>query len=471
MKIFIKLLLLFSLIAIIKCSSPVIKKNHIKPYGGNTRYWQYKNKPVLLLGASDDDNLFQLASGELEQQLNRLRDAGGNYIRNTMSSRDSGNVWPFYRQPDGKYDLDQWNKVYWDKFENLLKLTNERDIIVQIEIWDRFDFSRDPWKVNPFNPVNNINYSGEESGLDSDYPKHPGSDVQPFFHSVIGMPLYKPVLGTVKKYQEIFVNKLLSYSLQYGNVLYCMDNETNTPPMWGKYWMSFIQEKAGDVEVYTTDMFDEFFKPQSCRTCRAAISEPATYTFLDVSQINSRNFGRPHWDTLQWILGQREKYELRPVNCVKVYGGGSSSWGSGTNRDGMERFYRDVMGGCAAVRHHRPPSGNGLNGNAMATIKTVRKVESVIKFWDIEPRMNLLDDSQENEAYIAGDGKTFVLYFTKGGKVDFKPGDTITKISGRWINGNSGDWAGDINMTGHDKFEIIAPDIKGCWMAVFSVNQ
>ena len=61
-----------------------------------------------------------------------------------MSDRDLGNEMAFYQNFDKKYDLAKWNDVYWEKFENLLKLANEREIIVQIEIWDRFEHSGDP---------------------------------------------------------------------------------------------------------------------------------------------------------------------------------------------------------------------------------------------------------------------------------------------------------------------------------------
>ena len=233
----------------------------IKPYVENPRYWQYKGKPVLLLGGSMDDNLFLIPG--LEEHLDLLHSVGGNYIRNTMSSRDTGNLWPFYQQSDGYYDLERWNEDYWNKFESLLKLTHERDIIIQIEVWDRFDYSMDFWNANPLNPANNVNYTETECGMAIDYPKHPAGDLQPFFHSIPGMPRYTKELNLVRKYQEKFVDKMLSYSLKYGNVLYCMDNETSTPPEWGKYWMNFIHEKAGDKKVYTSDMFDKFFRPHS----------------------------------------------------------------------------------------------------------------------------------------------------------------------------------------------------------------
>jgi hypothetical protein len=132
-------ILIIGLFAEINCFSQT--ENEIKPYSKNPGYWQYKGKPTLLIGGTNDDNLFQIE--HLKTHLDSLKDAGGNYIRNTMSDRDLGNKKAFYQNADGKYDLTKWNDVYWKKFENLLKLSYKLDIIVQIEIWDRFDHSRD----------------------------------------------------------------------------------------------------------------------------------------------------------------------------------------------------------------------------------------------------------------------------------------------------------------------------------------
>ena len=81
---------------------------------------------------------------------------GGNYIRNTMSDRDSGNKRAFAEIPHRKYDLNEWNPDYWQRFENLLRLAKERGITVQIEIWDRFDHSRENWLSDPYYSKNNI---------------------------------------------------------------------------------------------------------------------------------------------------------------------------------------------------------------------------------------------------------------------------------------------------------------------------
>ncbi len=439
-------------------------ENDLQPYLDNPRYWQYKGKPVLLLGGTQDDNLFQIPG--LEEHLDLLQSVGGNYIRNTMSSRDSGNAWPFLLQTDGSYDLDRWNEVYWERFESLLRLTYERDIIVQIEVWDRFDFSTDFWKANPFNPANNVNYSKDECGMEEEYPRHPSGDLQPFFHSIPGMPLYSKESELVRKYQERFVEKLLSYSLKYGNVLYCIDNETSTPPEWGKYWMNFIHDKAGEKKVYTTDMFDRFFMPNNCESCLAAIEHPETYEFLDVSQINSRNFNRMHWDTLSWILQERELYSLRPVNCVKVYGGMNSTWGSGSNEDGIERFVRNVIGGCAAVRHHRPPHGNGLGAKSQACIQSVRKIETIVKMWDMTPHLELLSDKDDDEAYLtAKEGEKYVILFPDGGSVKLDLRDFPAEFSCRWISIESGLWGERFSFEGGSLSEIVSPG-PGGWFTV-----
>ena len=129
----------------------------------NPRYWRYKGDPVLLLGGSKTDHIFLL--DDLKAHLDEIRDAGGNYVRNTMSQREGVALKAHLRLPDGRFDLNQWNPVYWERFANCLAWCRERDIIIQIEVWDRFDYSQDMWQHSPWRPSNNINYTGEETGI------------------------------------------------------------------------------------------------------------------------------------------------------------------------------------------------------------------------------------------------------------------------------------------------------------------
>ena len=42
----------------------------------------------------------------------------------------------------------------------MVPMTARRGIIVQIEVWDRFDYSRDNWEPHPYNPKNNEGWEG-----------------------------------------------------------------------------------------------------------------------------------------------------------------------------------------------------------------------------------------------------------------------------------------------------------------------
>jgi hypothetical protein len=408
--------------------------DRIQPWSENPTYWQYKGQPVMLLGGSKTDHLFLL--DDLKEHLDEIHAVGANYVRNTMSQREGIELKPHKLLPDGKFDMDQWNDDYWQRFQNMLKWTHERDIIVQIEVWDRFDFSQQHWEISPWNPGNNVNYTYEQTGFAAEYRAHPSQDRQPFFHSIPGMPNYHARLDRIRQYQEAFVDKMLGYSLDYGHILYCMNNETSTPAAWGQYWIHFIKARAAEkgVTVWATDMFDDAHLGPQAKNALTAFDDPDHYMFVDISQVNSRNFEQTHWDSLKWLLEQVSKAP-RPSNHTKIYGSGYYSFGTGGPEDGIERFWRNILGGSAAARFHRPDAGNGLNDRAKGSVMAARLLERQIKFWDITPHMELLSEREPNEAYVAAKpGECYALYFTNGGSVQLDLSDAPGTFSITWIS-------------------------------------
>ena len=447
------------------------RADRIRPHAAYPSYWEYKREPVLLLGGSKDDNLFQIP--DLQEHLDLLASVGGNCIRNTMSDRqDKGyEAYPYRRLPSGKYDLTQWNDEYWRRFETMLRLTHERDVIVQIEVWDRFDQTdakgNGHWQKSPYRPANNTNYTGRQTGLADRYPAHPSRDRQPFYHSIPGMAQYRPKYDRIRKFQERFVAKMLSYSLPYGNVLYCMNNETSTDPRWGQHWMAFIRGKAAEVgtEVYVTDMFDDAWKPEVSAKLKQAIAQPELYPFLDVSQVNSRNFGEDHWRRSHWAVRQVAA-RPRPLNHTKIYSAGQTSFGSGTPKDGVERFWRNLIAGAASSRFHRPTSGIGLNEISQACIRSARKVETLVKFWHVDAHLDLLRDRGKNEAYLAAKpGEQYVLFFTDAGSVGLDLTQHVGTFRGRWVDINSGEWGDAVEWPAGRVVTVAAPG-PGPWVAV-----
>ena len=62
-----------------------LSANSIKSYSQNTHYWQNKGRPMLLLGGSKDDNLFQLP--DLETHLDSLK-INGDYSLHWINLAD-----------------------------------------------------------------------------------------------------------------------------------------------------------------------------------------------------------------------------------------------------------------------------------------------------------------------------------------------------------------------------------------------
>lgn len=175
---------------------------------------------------------------------------------------------------------------------------------------------------------------------------------------------------------------MLSYSLEYGHVLYCIDNETGGEEAWSTYWTEYIRKASSDANhpVCITEMWDDWKLdgPHHRRT----IDHPERYNFVDVSQ-NNHQKGQTHWDNFQ-ALRKRLVERPRSINTVKTYGAYGNKFGH-TSQDGVARFWRHVIGGAASARFHRPLAGLGLSDPAKAAIRAVRKLESIIKLWELTP--------------------------------------------------------------------------------------
>jgi hypothetical protein len=436
----------------------------LRPWSENAWYWSYHGEPVLLLGGSDDDNLFQWPEKQLLPQLDRLAAAGGNVIRNTMSDRrDKGfEQYPFRQLDDGKYDLNAWNDTYWTRFDRMLRETARRGIFVQIEIWDRFDYTddrgSDRWQAHPYNPGNNVNYSYGESGFARRYPDHPGANRQPFFFTTPRQKNNQVVLP----YQQKFVNKLLEHALPFDHVLYCIDNETSGEEQWSRYWAEFIKQRAAarSKTIYVTEMWDDW--NLAAERHKRTFDHPELYDFVDVSQ-NNHNKGQKHWDNFLHV----RKYlsdRPRPMNTTKTYGASGNKFGH-TDQDGIERFWRHLLAGAASIRFHRPDSGLGLNAKAVACIRAARKLETFVPLWSVEPANELLSDRAANEAYLAADrGRAYAIYFPAGGNVLLDLSDVQTTLQAHWINIDTGEAGPQQTLRGGAKIAVAPPDTQN-WAA------
>ncbi len=155
-----------------------------------------------------------------------------------------------------------------------------------------------------------------------------------------------------------------------------------------------------------------------------------------------------------------------PINTVKTYGADGGRFGN--SRDGVERFWRHVIGGVAAARFHRPDSGLGLGPPAIASLAAARKMESLVRLWNCQPALALLGDRETNEAYTtAQQGQGYIVYFPAGGKVQLNLADAPGEFTLHWISIRDGAWGEKMPQRGGSRVVLKAPD-NGGWLAVLT---
>lgn len=457
-------------------TAPFSEQDRIQPYPSNPFYWQYQGEPLLLIGGAWQDNLFNHPT-RLAEHLDLLVSAGGNYARNTMSHRNIGNVFAWELNDEGLFDLDRFNEEYWSRFEHFLSLAYERDIIVQIEIWDPWDLHEDHqsfggWSFHPFNPINNVTYTPEDSGLpvEADFPPQTNPTDHPFWRSVPALDHNELLLS----YQKAFVDKLLSYSIRYPNILYCMNNETGEPNEWGDFWADYVHSKAteADVSLYITDMR----RNENIRSDDHLhiFDNPERYSFLDISQNNAwSGLGEAHYENILYVR-ERIANHPRPINNNKNYGAARHG-----EDESVARMSRIFFAGGASARFHRPHPyedpdymyeksdfGLGLSPRAQRVIRSLRSVFDEIAFYQMEPRNDLLGNRNENEAYLlANPGNEYAIFFQQEGSVTLNFQGFDDTFHYRWINIDEAEWSNQGVLDPESELLFTTPG-PGQWIVI-----
>lgn len=452
----------------------------IQPHTQNNFYWEYKGQPLLLLGGTWQDNLFNHPI-RLEEHLDLLQAVGGNYVRNTMSHRNVGNEFAFDKNEEGLFDLDKFNIEFWNRFQNFLDICYKRDIIVQLEIWDPWDHYEDHqsfggWSFNPFNPKNNITYTPEESKMTTviDYPPQSKPTDHPFFNTVPDLKNNSLVL----KYQRAFVDKLLSISLNYPNILYCINNESGEEVAWSNFWADYVHQKAENMgkRVHITEMRRR--EDVQADDHRKVFDDWSRYTFIDISQNNAfSGLGQGHYDNIIWVIDYISD-NPRPINSIKNYGAARHG-----EEESIARYCRMVFAGSASARFHRPHPledpkdhqassdyGLGLSPKAQKIIQSMRQVTDKLELSKVNPRNDLLSEREENEAYLlAEEGKQYAIYFP----LDGGDGKVILDLKGvkgkwkiEWVNISENSWSDNSEKIKRRKsIQIQKPD-NGHWACI-----
>ena len=420
-------------------------------------YWKYNGKKILLLGGMAYGEPHLTPKAELLRELDKLKAAGGNYMRMTMVSvydktRVQG-MYPFVKRSDGKFDLNQLNPTFWNYVKILFEETQKREMIVQVELWDQWEFYKGNYDETYWNPKNNINYSSSATGIESSLPDKPYEITPAFFYAYRDRNK-----AVVLKYQRAFIQKLLQVAKPFNNIIYEIGNESLEPQGWNDYWAKYIKSNAGK-KVYVTDQREDY---SSDGNLTYVLKHPVMYNFIDVSQVGMKHittdYHQKHYND---FINVRNKILAsgikRPMNNIKGYKW-VRSWGDaykGGESVSINRLWHGIFAGLAGFAFHPSyyeadsRSGSAMMPNVLRNIKSMRMLEESVDIMRMSPSNHLLNGRSADEAYALASVSQYVVYFT--GKADRTV--TLKRSSSKsiklvWLNPDTGKLGSPITVTG-----------------------
>ena len=443
----------------------------IQPYAGNPMYWEYNGQPTLLLGGMVHGEPHLFTKSELISELDKLKAAGGNYMRDTMAiytKTHVQDVYPFVKRSDGKFDLNQLNPVFWNYVKTFYEETQKRGMIVQVELWDQWEFFKTMWDQGVWNPKNNINYTQSATGIPEVFNDIPYRVRHPFF--LAHQDSNKKV---VLKYQEAYIKKLLNVGKPFNNIIYEIGNESSEPQSWNDHWAKFVHAHAGK-KVYVTDQRGDY-NPKG--DLLYVIDHSEMYSFMDLAQIgmgHTSDWHQKHYDDYVNVINRVKASDLkRPCNVTKMYKW-IRSWGDkykGGDDVSVNRLWHGIFSGLAGVAFHPQGSaGSAMTPLALRHIKSMRTFSNMLDITKMEPGNGKLSDRSTDEAYALSErnnGNSQAVYFT--GKSDHKVSLDLRNVAGTlkltWFDPDTGQMQSPKSFNAGGVYTLLAPS-NSRWVAI-----
>ena len=217
----------------------------IKLHPENPHYFLFKGKAMAIVSSSEHYGAVINPDFNYLKYLNTLKQDGMNYTRlftgayfekmgsfgiekNTLAPVSGEAILPWKRSNitgaiggGNKFDLDQWNELYFNRLKDFISEAAARNIIVELTL---FSSIYGYWDIQAWNPQNNINI--KETILQE--------NVQTLRN------------GSVLKYQEHLVRKLVDELNGFDNVIYEIQNEP---------WADHAVQVRKISDYFTTDDF------------------------------------------------------------------------------------------------------------------------------------------------------------------------------------------------------------------------
>jgi hypothetical protein len=155
----------------------------IKLHPANPHYFEWRGKPTVLITSAEhygalvnlDFNYYTYLRTLEQDGLNNTRVFSGAYCENPTAFNITSNTlaplngrfvapWargnkPGYANGGNKFDLNEWDPVYFLRLKDFMREAGKRGIVVEFTLFCPF-YKDDMWALSPMNSANNVNGIG-----------------------------------------------------------------------------------------------------------------------------------------------------------------------------------------------------------------------------------------------------------------------------------------------------------------------
>lgn len=211
---------LFALIAFSCQPSKQSSDSPISLHPENPNYFIFKGKPTILVTSGEHYGAVMNADFDYVKYLQALKNAGLNYTRiftgpysemgdktfgiqnNTMNPTPKSCLTAWAKDASGKYNLEEWNKAYFDRLKAFVATAAENGIVVEVTLFTSY-YTDHQWSTSPFNPKNNLQQTDSISFKQVNTVNN----------------------GSYMKFQENYVRKVVQELNSFSNIFFEIQNE------------------------------------------------------------------------------------------------------------------------------------------------------------------------------------------------------------------------------------------------------
>lgn len=215
----------------------------LKHYIHNSRYFEYRGKPIMLIGSGEHYGAVLNSKFDYRAYLNTLAQHGLNQTRafsgtywelpgefniadNTLGPAEADAICPWVKTDAGLYDLARFNDAYFARLKEYAGLAQEKGILIEYVLFC-FWYNDALWRNSPMHPTRNTQGIGP---IDKEQVYSPESPLLP--------------------YMEAFVRKAVTELNAFDNIYFEVTNEPYVRNDHTDYraWQSRIAQVVAETE-------------------------------------------------------------------------------------------------------------------------------------------------------------------------------------------------------------------------------